>query len=212
VGLFAAIGTAAWISQQGAIGFDPRMLREQIEPLGWMAPLGFMLLASVRLFLFLPSGVVMSAGGLLFGVVFGVLWASVGFTLGGLLAFGIARGLGRDAVQNRLRGRALRLDSYLRRRGLRWIGLYTALPFTVLTPVHAGAGLSSISVGPFALTIFVGLLPRTAVYSFFGDSLTQDSGLRLVLAVGLLAVCAALGVQLARRITADIRSDSESTS
>ncbi len=63
-----------------------------------------------------------------------------------------------------------------------------------------------------ALTIFVGLLPRTAVYSFFGDSLTQDSGLRLVLAVGLLAVCAALGVQLARRISADMRSDSESTS
>ncbi len=98
-------------------------------------------------------------------------------------------------------------ETAVSRRGLRWIALYTALPVTVLTPVHAGAGLSSMAPLGFTGAVFVGLLPRTAIYSFFGDSLAQESWTRLAVAVVILAVCTVVGVAVARRIGNDATRD-----
>ena len=104
--VLACVGTAvAFYSQQG-FALDPRMLRARIEDFGWLAPAVYVVAAALRPFLILPSWVVMSAGGLLFGVWGGIAWGSVGFSLGALLAFSLARALGRDAVSSRLGGRA----------------------------------------------------------------------------------------------------------
>jgi uncharacterized membrane protein YdjX (TVP38/TMEM64 family) len=158
-----------------------------------------MAVAALRFFLLLPSMVVMSAGGLLFGFWGGVLFSTLGFSAGAVLTFGMARGLGRDFVAGRLHGRLERADAFLRERGPRWLGLYTAIPFSVLTPVHAAAGLSSMRAGSFWFWVTLGLIPRTALYSFFGNSLTQDAS-RIWLAVGVLVVASAIGAVIGRRM------------
>jgi len=201
--LAAAGSLAVWIYSQGDVEMSPTALRARIGALGWLAPLGFMTAAALRPFLLLPSWIIMSAGGLLFGVAGGVLWGSLGFTGGALFSFAVARGLGRDVVQSRLRGRVARIDGYLRRHGARWMALYTAIPVTPLTPVHAAAGLSGMATLSFGFSVLVGFVPRIALYSFFGDSLAQGNLRRVVLAAVVLVIAVVAGALVARRYFGD---------
>jgi uncharacterized membrane protein YdjX (TVP38/TMEM64 family) len=197
--IFVCLAIALGVYSQQGFDLDPRTLRARIEGFGWLAPAAYVAAAALRPFLFLPSWVVMSAGGLLFGMWGGIVWGSIGFSLGAAMAFLIARGLGRDAVATRLRGRATRIDAYVSERGAPWVALYTAVPVTVLTPVHMGAGLSGMALATFGVAAIGGFLPRTALYSFFGDSIAQGDWGRVGLALGLILVAGAAGIVVAQR-------------
>ena len=200
IGVLAlCFGAAALVHSQYEFELDPRVLRERIADFGWLAPAVFVVAAAARIFLVLPSWVFMTVGGLLFGVWGGVLWGSVGFTLGAVATFAVARGLGRDALAHRLRGRAARFDRYVSERGAPWLALYTAVPVSLLTPVHFGSGLSGIGLLPFTLAAVCGFIPRTALYSFFGDAIAQNDWSGAGLALGIIVVAGALGIVLARR-------------
>jgi uncharacterized membrane protein YdjX (TVP38/TMEM64 family) len=198
--LLCGFGAAFVVASHGELALDPAAFRAQIEALGWLAPLGFVTAAALRPFLALPSWVLMSAGGLLFGVAGGMLYGVIGFGLGALLTFGIARGLGRDAVEQRVHGSVARVDAWLAERGAKWVGAWTALPVTPLTPAHGAAGLSGMRLSAFAAAVLAGLLPRTAVFSFFGDAFARGDTGRIALASGVLALAAGLGIWLARRL------------
>jgi len=205
--LVGGIVLAVAFHREGRLELDPEALRAWIEAQGWRAPLVFVAATAARIFLLLPSWVLMSAGGLLFGVVGGTLLGTVGFTLGALVAFGIPRALGRDAMAGRLSGGLARLDDTVRRRGAAWLGLYTALPITPLTPAHAAAGLSGMPPTAFAAAVAAGLAPRTLLFSWFGDSLAEGDWGQTLAALVLGAVLAALGVRLARRAPGRRRGD-----
>ncbi|MEE3330600.1 MAG: TVP38/TMEM64 family protein [Myxococcota bacterium] len=197
------VGLAIYVYTQFGFDLDPRTLRERIAGFGWFAPAVYIVVAALRIFLFLPSGVVMSAGGLLFGVWAGLLWGLIGFSVGSVVTFGLARGLGRDAVAARLRGRAAEFDDYITRRGAPWMALYTAVPISVLTPVHMAAGLSGMTLASFALAASTGLLPRMALYSYFGDAvgeaIAQGDWTAVFVGGGVIAVLGAVGSVVVRR-------------
>lgn len=192
-------GVAVAVYWQQGFELDPRVLRGRIALFGWLAPAAYVVAAALRPFLFLPSWVVMSAGGLLFGFWGGIAWGSIGFSLGALLAFAIARGLGRDAVITRLGTRATRIDAYVSEQGAPWIALYTAIPVTVLTPVHLAAGLSGMTLVSFVFAAVAGFLPRTALYSFFGDSIARGEWGLVSVALALIVVGGAGGIAVVQR-------------
>ena len=67
--------------------------------------------------------------------------------------------------------------------------------------MHAGLGLSSIPLGPFALWVSIGLVPRAALYSYFGDSFTRGRG--AVIGAGIvLAIVALTAIFVMRRMLA----------
>ncbi len=199
--LVVGVGVALWLRSRGGFELDPSALREWIAAQGWRAPLVYILACTFRIFLVLPSWVVMSAGGLLFGVPGGTVFSAVGFTLGALLAFGLARELGRDVVERRLSGGMARMDAYLMRRGTRWLAVYTALPVTPLTPAHGGAGLSGMSLRGFAVGAAVGMVPRAFLFSYFGDRLATGDARQIALALAVVLLVAVVGVAAARRMT-----------
>ena len=178
------IGVAIYVYSTFGFDLDPRTLRARIADFGWLAPAAYVVAASLRFFLGLPSGVVMSAGGLLFGVWGGLVWGFVGFMASALLSFGIARGLGRDAVAARLRGRGRWLDDVVTRRGAPWMALYTAVPVSGLTPVHMAAGLSG---------------PRLALYCYFGDAVADGEWGKVAASLAVIGVLGALGSVAVRR-------------
>ena len=197
--LVTCVGAAATFYSQYDFELDPRVFRERIEAFGWLAPAVYVLAVSLRFVLLLPSWVFMTAGGLLFGFWGGVVWGSLGFSIGAVLAFLLARGLGRDALAPRLRGRAARFDRYVTERGAPWLALYTAVPVTVLSPVHFGAGLSGMGLFAFAGAALCGFVPRTALYSFFGDAIAQNDWSKAGVALGAIVVLGATGIYLAQR-------------
>ena len=200
--VFGCLALAAYVYTQFGFDLDPRTLRARIEGFGWMAPAAYIVVAAARFFLGLPSGIVMSAGGLLFGVWGGLAWGLVGFTIGAVLSFGIARGLGREAVATRLRGRAARVDDAIRQRGAPWMALYTAVPVSVLTPAHMAAGLSGMLIGAFALAVFTGLVPRMALYAFFGDAIAQGDWVAVAASAAVIGILGFVGSIVVRRYRA----------
>ncbi len=198
--LLAGVSIALWVRSRGGFTLDPMELRAQIEEFGWLAPIGFVLVASLRPFLLMPSWVIMSAGGRLFGVVGGIVLGTVGFTFGATMIFTICRGLGRDVVEGYAgSGRMGRIDRYLTQRGPVWMAAWTSVPVTPLTPVHAAAGLSGMPALGFILAVVIGFLPRTALYSYFGDSVAQGDWAKVAVAGVLLLIGIGVGIYVTRR-------------
>jgi len=200
--LLAGIALALWVWSNESIDIDPTALRERIAAFGWLAPAVFVLVAALRPFLLLPSWPIKTAGGLLFGVVWGIAFGSLGFALGAMLSFAIARGLGREAVAARITGRAVRIDRFISERGALWMALYTGLPVTPLTPVHLSAGLSGMRPGTFFVAVVAGFVPRTALFSLFGDSVAEGDWTRMVVVLAVIGAVAAVGVVVTRRVGA----------
>lgn len=199
--LLLGAAAAYWVHARSGLELDPEVIRARIQAVGPLAPAAFVGLMALRPLLALPSWMFMVAAGLIFGTVAGTLWATVGGTLGGLAAFGVARALGQDAVQQRLKGPVAALDRRLAERGAAWLGVYTAVPLSVLTPAHLASGVSSMAFAPFLGATLAGLVPRCALFAYFGSIALDPSGRDLAIASALV-VLAFVAMRSARRYLA----------
>lgn len=187
-----------WLHFRSGVEWTQDAFQLYVSGLGPVAPAILVGAMAMRPFLGLPSGLILVTAGLLFGTVVGTLYGALGGTLGGLIALGVARSLGRDAVQRRIGGNFARVDAYLKRRGAPWLAAYTAIPISVLSPVYFTAGVTGIGAAPFAAAIALGFLPRAGLYSFLGNAMREPSPANLAAASALVAIAAG-GILLARR-------------
>lgn len=157
-----------------------------LETLGWYGPLIFIGLVGFRTFVFLPSAVVLSAGGLLFGALGGTVLGSVGVILSGLVLFGMTRMLGHDWLPGRIRVAAERLDRRTGRAGPLALGAATAHPLGPMAAIHAAAGLSAMTFGSFLVPVILGAPIRAFGYSLFGMSLADIGSWQFHVATGVL--------------------------
>jgi len=197
--LAIALGVAgfAWLHFHSGIEWSAESLRDWAAGLGVVGPLVLIAILALRPFLLLPTWLVLVACGMLFGPWLGALYGAIGGWLGALLIFGIARALGRDAVQARLGGGLRIFEELLARRGAPWVALYTAVPVSPLLPLFASAGVSRMRLAAFSAAIAVGILPRAALYTFGSQALAEPSPRNLAAAV--LLVAAGVGLTLLAR-------------
>ena len=175
-------------SMQG-IRASLQSLRAWVESLGWSGPALFVGLVTFRVFLFLPSAVVLSVGGLAFGAVLGTLLGTVGIALSAVMKFSIARGAGRDAVMRLFGDRFVEFEERVERAGVWLVGLITAHPAAPMSSVHWAAGLSSMSFAAFTVAVLVSGPLRAAMYSVLGSSIVElDGRVTLALAAAFLLV------------------------
>lgn len=164
-------------------------LRGWVVGLGWPAPAIFVGLVTFRVFLLLPSALVLTVGGLAFGSLVGTLLGTLGIFLSAVLKFAIARGAGRDALKNSLGERFSRFEARVERAGFWLVGLLTAHPAAPMSSVHWAAGLSSMSFLGFSVAVILSGPLRAAVYSVLGSSLVEfDWRVTLGLAAAFLGV------------------------
>jgi uncharacterized membrane protein YdjX (TVP38/TMEM64 family) len=157
-----------------------------LETLGWHGPLIFIGLVGFRTFVFLPSAVVLSAGGLLFGALGGTALGSIGVILSGLVLFGMTRVLGDDWLPARVRVAAEGFERRTRRAGPLALGAITAHPLGPMAAVHAAAGLSAMTLGSFLVPVILGAPIRAFGYSLFGMSLADVGSGQFYIATGVL--------------------------
>jgi uncharacterized membrane protein YdjX (TVP38/TMEM64 family) len=187
-GLAVALGAYLWIPQVGQV-VDPAVralsapephqaigvLRDYLLGFGPWAPVvsaALMMLQAVVAPL--PAFVITLANGLLFGWAWGALLSWSSATLAAALCFGMARALGRPAVERLLGGAAVldAGDRFFQRHGKLAIVLARLLPFVPFDPISYGAGLTSTRFWPFLLATGLGQLPATLFYSYLGERLT----------------------------------------
>ncbi len=196
--------------EEAGFEFSTESIRAWVAGLGAIAPLLFVALVTFRNFVFLPSMVVLSAGGLVFGASLGTALGTLGIVISALMKFGLARGIGREWIARQQGERFRKLERRAEGVGPWIIGAITAYPTGPMTPFHYGAGLSSISLLAFALAIGLAAPLRAGAYSFFGSTLLAPGSAEFYVATGLLVgfvVLPLLHPRLRRRLFRVSRSE-----
>ena len=142
------------------------------------APGIFIAIYAAATALAVPGTILTLAGGAVFGLYWGTLFNLVAANIGANLAFLIARTLGRDGIRG-LIGKdstALeKLDSVVHRHGFRGLLTLRLIPLVPFNALNFGSGLMPLRWRTYAVATLVGIVPGTAVYTFFADALLQGS-------------------------------------
>ena len=168
------------------LGAEP--LRDWVRSLGVVAPVVYIGLVAFRQFLFVPSTLLLAAGGLVFGAALGTLLGGVGIVLSALLGFTLARTLGREWLRLRMGDRLETLERHSERVGPLVVGLATAHPLGPMSPFHWGAGLASMSWLAFFAVVLVAGPARAFLLSTLGASLAEPRSLGFWLATAAVGV------------------------
>jgi uncharacterized membrane protein YdjX (TVP38/TMEM64 family) len=170
------------------VEWSPEAVRAAVGAWGWWAPAAYLALVLLRQLLALPSLVVLTAAGLLFGAALGAVLGGVGIVMNACLLFGIARIMGRDWVLPRLHERFPDLDERARTAGPPLIAFMTGHPMGVITPFHFAAGATGIRWTGFFTAVAVAGPLRAACYSYFGANLLDPGSRSFWAATALLVV------------------------
>ncbi|MGE3571219.1 MAG: TVP38/TMEM64 family protein [Burkholderiales bacterium] len=195
VGLAGVAGLVAayWLLRDSgllATLMDGHALRQTIVGLGAAGPLAVVGLMTLAILVSpIPSAPIALAAGAAYGHTWGTLYILAGAELGALLAFGLARLLGRDALQRWLGQRLPRTRLGSQGSLMAIVFVSRLLPFISFDVVSYAAGLTSLTFWRFALATFAGILPASFVLAHFGGEMATgetDRILYSVLALGLL--------------------------
>jgi uncharacterized membrane protein YdjX (TVP38/TMEM64 family) len=179
------------LREQLGLEWSAESIQETVRRLGPWAPAGFLVLVMFRQFMALPSVLVLTSAGLLFGGTAGMLLGAFGITLNALTLFASARFFGGDWALPRLHARFPDFEGRARNAGPLLIAFTTAHPMGVLTPFYLAAGVTSISWALFLLAVGPASLIRAACYAFVGAYLLEPDSPQFWIATSLL-----LGVAL----------------
>lgn len=153
----------------------PSRALEALGQLKGMGPLGALLYAlgyAVGCVLFLPGTPLSLGGGALFGPLWGFVAVWGGATLGAVLAFVLGRTLLRDAISARVGERPgwRAVDAAISRRGFRVVFLLRLSPLFPFNVLNYGLGLTSVTLGQYALATALGIIPGCAVIVSVGHT------------------------------------------
>jgi uncharacterized membrane protein YdjX (TVP38/TMEM64 family) len=169
-------------------GSDPQRIAAWLASTGRLAPFLFMGVMALTVATPLPSLPLDIAAGAFFGPWLGTLYSATGALGGALISFWLARFLGRGFIERFLSG-PINFCTTCSDRLLTSVILLTRLvPVVSFDLVSYGAGLTKISLKRFCLATFLGMLPLTFAYNYFGSVFVVDR----TMAAGLGALMVAL--------------------
>lgn len=218
LGILVAILLAGFlIAPRTPLG--PYLTREGIfQVMDWLrdhplAPVIFVALYAGATALAVPGTILTLAGGALFGFYWGTLFNLLAANIGANAAFLVARTLGRDGVRKLMgddSSALARLDGIVERHGFQGLLTLRLIPLIPFNALNFGSGLMSLNWRTYALATLIGIVPGTAIYTFFANALLEGSrdatveawtsvafaGFLLVLLSFLPAILRRLGVRL----------------
>lgn len=208
-------GAVCWLRfTQTGRQITPSAIRTYLESHGPLAAralyVGLYAIGSVVM---LPGVAMSFAGAVLFGMWEGTLWTWIGATIGACLAFFVARGLGREFIDQLLAGRFEELARRLQSHGFVGLLLLRLTPIFPFNALNFGAGLTAINFRHYFWATAIGILPGTLVYQYLfvtlqerifteGFSWNDLADLRLWSALAAFAAFAVAGGRLAKWLNA----------
>ena len=147
--------------------------RDWIDAIGWWGPLAYVVLVVIRLFLGLSTHVVLTLGGVAFGLTEAIIWGGVGLTLSGVVQYGLGYYLGSDWVTKRLGDKNERMQRILSRSGVPALFLITVHPLGPQSPMTIVAGAVRFQFAKFVMTMMVASPIRASIYAVLGGAVLE---------------------------------------
>jgi uncharacterized membrane protein YdjX (TVP38/TMEM64 family) len=162
-------------------------IRSLLTAAGPWAPVLFVLVMAAAVVISpIPSLPLDITGGVFFGVFWGTIYASVGALIGAVISFSIARFLGRELIERLLHGHINFCRNCSDKLLTKIVFLSRLIPFISFDIVSYGAGLTKMSLRRFSIATFLGMLPLTFIYNYFGATLILEG--KISFAIGIMLV------------------------
>jgi uncharacterized membrane protein YdjX (TVP38/TMEM64 family) len=150
-----------------------------LRGLEWTQGLGIWSYAFVVAFyvlacvLLLPGSILTLGAGLLFGLVGGAITVSIGSTLGACAAFWIGRTVARNWIAEKVSAnkKFSAIDNAVGQQGFKIVLLTRLSPIFPFNLLNYAFGLTNISFWKYALASWIGMIPGTIMYVYFGAGL-----------------------------------------
>lgn len=157
--------------------YGSERLAAGVESLGAWGPAALAIVYVPATVFMFPGTIITLAAGYFFGVVRGTIAVSIGSTVGATLAFLIGRYLARPWVQNLLKSRPSleRLDAAAGRRGFLMVLLVRLSPAFPFNVVNYAFSVTSVRLRDYVLGSWLGMLPGTTMYVYFGSTVEDLS-------------------------------------
>jgi uncharacterized membrane protein YdjX (TVP38/TMEM64 family) len=167
--------------------FHPDRIQGILGKAGGLAPLLHMVMMALAVVVSpIPSVPLDVAAGIFFGPLRGTIYSAVGALGGAVASFLIARFLGREVIEQFLGGHINFCTTCSDRLLTKVIFLSRLLPMVSFDIVSYSAGLTKMSLKAFSIATFLGMLPLTFAYNYFGSVLLLNRWLVVIL--GLVIV------------------------
>jgi len=143
------------------------------EDLGFWAPVFVVAFYVVACVLFLPGSVLTLGAGVLFGVGVGMITVSIGSTLGAGAAFLVGRTVARDWIAGKVarHEKFNAIDRAVGAQGLKIVLLTRLSPVFPFNLLNYAFGLTKIPFWQYMVGSWIGMLPGTVMYVYFGATL-----------------------------------------
>lgn len=144
------------------------------------------LLKTVAAPLGLPGTPLTLLTGSLLGSLWGTVVALIGNTAGAALAFLLSRYVFKDYVQMTLLPKYPRIKEYeqrLEREAFLTVVILRLTPLFPFNGLNFLLGVTNISFGAYVLGSFIGMIPGTFAFVYFGESLRMFSLVKVLFAV-----------------------------
>jgi uncharacterized membrane protein YdjX (TVP38/TMEM64 family) len=188
--LWSVIGGALLVGYAARLALDvewsAESIRELIDRAGIWAPLAFIGLVGFRWVVLIPSQLLLTGAGLLFGAGFGTLYGALGLTLSAVVNYALVHGVGAGAIRDRIPPRYKGALALARSKaGAGAVVLATGYPIGPISGVQVAAALSGMGFATYFLAVSLGSTARAATFSYFGSTLLE--GGRVFVGLGVLA-------------------------
>jgi len=209
--VFLAVLAAVWFvaDRTGLLAYaDPAKIGEAVRAarsVPWAAPV-FVLVYAVVASLGLPGTPLTLAGGAIFGTAAGTGLNWLGASLGATGVYLLARALGGDAIRSLLGKRAGALDGLSGDKAFLPLVRLRLIPVVPFNALNFGAGLAGVRPGPYIASTMLGIIPGTAIYTYFADSLlagvdgAREAAFQQVLIAAALLVALSFVPTLAKKM------------
>lgn len=127
----------------------------------------------VACILFLPGSVLTLGAGFIFKLLVGTITVSIGSTLGACAAFLVGRTFGRDWVAKKVikNEKFAAIDNAIGQQGFKIVLLIRLSPVFPFNLLNYAFGLTKVSFIKYAFGSWIGMLPGTVMYVYFGAGL-----------------------------------------
>ncbi|MHC4365123.1 MAG: TVP38/TMEM64 family protein [Planctomycetota bacterium] len=146
---------------------------EWINSLGVYGPVFVVVFYIAACILFLPGSILTLGAGFIFKLIAGTITVSIGSTLGACAAFWVGRTFARNWVSSKISGneKFTAIDNAVGRQGFKIVLLTRLSPVFPFNLLNYSFGLTKISFWEYALASWIGMLPGTVMYVYFGAGL-----------------------------------------
>ena len=195
--VFAVIALFAVAALSGSL--SAHRVKSWVDGHGALGPLIFIVISAGLTVAFFPGPILSAASGLLFGTALGFPLSVLAATVGASLAFSISRWWAHDAVEQVAGPRVQAIRGWVGRRGFVAILYARIAPGVPYNAVNYAAGLTPVRLPVFAAATAIGCAPRAFAYTSLGGHFGNLGSWQTLVAVGVLAAMAILGLVIAAR-------------